>query len=254
MSTVLKFLAFGDSHVPRYFSLVVSSVNSLVGFRPDIVLLAGDIVDRGDVSGFEFVRSFLRSKYGSEVPILSVFGNEEYMDRQSIFRERYRDIIWLDDSCWVGNLSCCKLCVYGSRGSLEKLTPWQSRNASFLKDLYEKRIYLARENLLKLRRECDIVILLMHYSPTYLTLEGEPENIYKFLGHRGYEKIIYETKPDLVIHAHSHNSKKWFAKINSSYVINVSVPAVKSVIAGLIRRFSGEISLEIITSHERKIL
>ncbi len=251
MRDVFRFLSFGDSHVPRYFSLVVSSVNSLVGFRPDIVLLAGDIVDRGDIRGFDFVRSFLRGKYGADVPIISVFGNEEYMDRQDLFRERYKDIVWLDDSYWITDLDCCRVCVYGSRGSLERLTPWQSRNASFLKDLYEKRIYLARENLLKIRGSCDISILLMHYSPTYLTLEGEPENIYRYLGHRGYEKVILETKPDLVIHAHAHNSKKWFAKLDSSYILNVSVPAVKSVVAGFLRKSFNGLSLEIITSHGR---
>ncbi|MEM4484845.1 MAG: metallophosphoesterase [Sulfolobales archaeon] len=232
---VLRFLAFGDVHVPRYFPVFVSSVNSLVGFRPDIILLAGDIVDRGDVRGFDLVRRFLRSKYGS-TPIVSVFGNEEYTEMHDEFRKRYSDIIWLDDSSWYHDINGVRLCVFGSRGSLEKLTPWQSRSAPHLRDVYEWRIENAKSILSSLRASCYYLILLLHYAPTYLTLRGEPESIYKFLGHRGFERVIMETRPDLVLHAHSHGSRVLRARIGASNIFNVSIPAVGSVTAGIIRK------------------
>lgn len=244
-SSLIRFIAFSDVHVPRYLPLVVSSVNSLVGFRPDIVFLAGDIVDRGDVGSFESVRIFLRSKFG-DVVIVSVFGNEEYLDRQDVFRNRYRDVVWLDDSSLEISVNSVRLCVYGSRGSLERLTQWQSRNAPYLRELYEKRISMARENLSRLRGVCDVLVFLLHYAPTFLTTRGEPEAVQKFLGHRGYEKVILETGPDLVIHGHSHGSREPLARLGRSYILNVAVPAVGSVVAGVLRR-EASVSLEIVS-------
>lgn len=250
----LRFVALGDVHVPRYFPLVVSSVNSLIGFKPDIILLAGDIVDRGDVSGFDFVRSFLRAKY-PDTPIVSVFGNEEYSEREVEFVEKYRDVVWLDDSSWVFEAGTLRVCVCGSRGSLERLTPWQSKNAPYLRDVYEKRIVVLRECLLNLRSSCDLLILLMHYSPTYLTLRGEPESVYKYLAHRGFERVILETRPDLVVHAHSHNSKNTFVRLGASLIINVSVPALGSVFAGVVRKSNrdSDYDLEIIAPQNVKL-
>ncbi|NAZ14259.1 MAG: hypothetical protein GU359_09005 [Desulfurococcales archaeon] len=243
----IRFIAFSDVHMPRYFPLIVASINSLLSFRPDIILLAGDIVEQGDIEGYENIRFFLRKKYGDETPIISIYGNEEHVDKQDLFKTRYKDVIWLDDSFWQSMINGSRVCIYGSRGSLEKLTTWQQKNMPYLKEIYEKRIYIARENLMKLRSSCDLLIFLLHYTPTFITARGEPENILKYMGHRGYEKVITETRPDLVIHGHSHGSKELYTKLGFSHIINVAVPASQSVFAGILRKEENSASLELLS-------
>jgi Ca-activated chloride channel family protein len=50
----------------------------------------------------------------------------------------------------------------------------------------------------------DIIILLSHYSPTYLTLEGERPKAFPEMGSQAMESVLLERPPDLVIHAHAH--------------------------------------------------
>ncbi|MEM0333746.1 MAG: metallophosphoesterase, partial [Candidatus Aenigmatarchaeota archaeon] len=64
---------------------------------------------------------------------------------------------------------------------------------------------------------------------TYKTLTGENPLFYQNLGSLELEKIILETKPNLVIHGHSHKGTK-FAWIDSIPVFNVCFPLNKDLV------------------------
>jgi Icc-related predicted phosphoesterase len=53
-------------------------------------------------------------------------------------------------------------------------------------------------------KDCDLRIVLMHYSPTTTTLEGEPRAIWAFLGSDRLARPIAVHRPDLVLHGHAH--------------------------------------------------
>src|SRR5262249_19710963 len=50
----------------------------------------------------------------------------------------------------------------------------------------------------------DLKIVLVHYSPTTTTIEGEPRGIWAFLGSDRLAGPIAEQPPDLVLHGHAH--------------------------------------------------
>ena len=52
--------------------------------------------------------------------------------------------------------------------------------------------------------DCDHRIVLLHYSPTTTTLEGEPRVIWAFLGTDRLAPPIGEHRPDVVLHGHAH--------------------------------------------------
>jgi len=224
----IEILAISDVHSPRYLPLVISSLKSLLGYKPDLILFGGDMIDKGDVGALKPLRDFIASRF-SGAPIVAVFGNEEYVEKIPVLMGMYRDIAWLDDETWIGEIGGVRICVYGTRGSLEKPTNWQRRYMPNITEIFEKRIRIAMENLARLRRECNLVVLLMHYAPTTKTLKGEPESIYPYLCHRGYETVIAETRPHLVIHGHSHASTVHAAEIDGIHIYNVAIPAVKGV-------------------------
>ncbi|MDT7888465.1 MAG: metallophosphoesterase [Desulfurococcales archaeon] len=228
MVAYIEIMAVSDVHSPRYLPLFISSLKSLLNYKPDLVLFGGDMIDKGDVGSLKPIVDFLSSRF-PRTPIISVFGNEEYIEKAKILRDVYNSVNWLDDEYWEGEIAGIKICVYGTRGSLEKPTTWQKRNLPNIEEVFEKRVAMARENMARLRTTCNVLILLMHYAPTTKTLKGEPISTYPYLCHRGFERVISEVKPDLVIHGHAHASTIHTAEISGVPVYNVAIPAVKDV-------------------------
>lgn len=72
---------------------------------------------------------------------------------------------------------------------------------------------------------CAIQIVLLHYSPTRETLEGEPDGIWAFLGNDRLAAPILQHEPDLVLHGHAH-AGSFAGSIGSSPVYNVSIPVL----------------------------
>jgi Icc-related predicted phosphoesterase len=68
--------------------------------------------------------------------------------------------------------------------------------------------------------------VLLHYSPTVETLEGEPQGIWAFLGSDRLAAPIREHAPDLVLHGHAH-AGRFEGRIGDSPVYNVSVPVME---------------------------
>ncbi|MCD6428543.1 MAG: metallophosphoesterase [Desulfurococcales archaeon] len=225
---VVKICAVGDVHGRRYFSIFQASLRTLVGFKPDIFVFAGDMVDEGRVEDLEHIVSEVRSKFPG-VPIIAVFGNEEYHELEGTFIKQYPEIIWLNDSVSLIVIRDVKVGFVGTRGALEKLTFWQRRHKPELEIVYRKRPHIIKNLIIEVRRHADIVVLVTHYAPTMITVRGEPEKIYPYMGSREMEKVIREVKPDIVIHAHAHNARVTEAVVDSVKIYNVSLPARKGI-------------------------
>jgi Icc-related predicted phosphoesterase len=71
--------------------------------------------------------------------------------------------------------------------------------------------------------DCDVRIVLLHYSPTTTTLEGEPRGIWPFLGSDRLAGPIADHRPDLVLHGHAH-AGTFEGFIGRVPVYNVAIP------------------------------
>jgi len=225
---VVKICAVGDVHGKRYFSIFQAYLRTLVGFKPDIFVFAGDMVDEGRIDYLENVVNEVRSKC-PDIPIVAVFGNEEYHELEGAFMKQYPEVTWLNDSVSLVVIRDIRVGFVGTRGALEKLTFWQKRHKPELELTYKKRPLLIKNLINTVRKHADVVILVTHYAPTMVTVRGEPEKIYPYMGSREMEKVLREAKPDVVIHAHAHNAKITEAVIDSVKVYNVSLPARKGI-------------------------
>jgi Icc-related predicted phosphoesterase len=72
---------------------------------------------------------------------------------------------------------------------------------------------------------CPFRIALLHYSPVAETLEGEPHEIWTFLGSDRLAAPILEHRPDLVLHGHAHAGRLQ-SDLDGVPVYNVSVPVM----------------------------
>jgi Icc-related predicted phosphoesterase len=72
---------------------------------------------------------------------------------------------------------------------------------------------------------CDLRVVLLHYSPTADTLEGEPEGIHTFLGSDRLAIPIAQYRPDLVLHGHAH-AGTFEGCVGSVPVYNVAIHVI----------------------------
>ncbi|MFX0056126.1 MAG: metallophosphoesterase [Promethearchaeota archaeon] len=224
----MKILAVADVHSPRFHEefKIELSMHS----KPDIFLMAGDMINRGSADEIVRVLDTIEDTLGVDFPIIGCFGNEEYAEirkhlvglvegRMTFLDEQYSSV--KSDGKMIG--------IVGTQGSLDKATTWQRHNIPSIKRVFERRAARASTLLKGLMKKVDHTILLMHYSPCLETCEGEETKAFAWLGSRKFYSVVEKRQPDLVIHGHVHNASKHEAVIGRTLVRNVSLPAVGKI-------------------------
>jgi Icc-related predicted phosphoesterase len=211
--------ATGDIHSPIYYEDFLKALEELPP-NIDLFLIVGDMIDRGVIDEYEKIRNAFFGKVNC--PIIACFGNNEYQQYREEIKQRFREIRFLDDQAFVLEISGRLVGVVGSTGSLETPTKWQRAHIPNIERIYARRLEIVKMQLKKILH-ASYKILLIHYAPTYKTLEGENPRFYGSLGWNAYENVLLEMKPNLVLHGHSHRGKK-IAWIDTVPVLNVSFP------------------------------
>lgn len=231
MGITMLVCAMGDVHGGQHLNLIRQSGSKLAAC--DLVLIAGDLTESNDLETYSQVLGTLREMTDAE--IVAVFGNEEYDSSHPEYRERFR-IIFLEEEAKELRFDDLKVKVVGTTGSLDRPTWWQRTNIPDIWQKYKDRI--AKVDSLLDKGEADALVLLMHYAPTYATLEGEKPSSFPEMGSLAFEGLLLERRPDLVLHAHSHKGRgkatltkkqrsleDFGAKGSEVTVHNVSLPA-----------------------------
>ena len=224
---MINIAAVADIHYPKYANLFLEALKRIDFSKIDVMILAGDIIYKGNAKYIVNVHKAIR-KYWSG-PVISIFGNEEYDEVKDKITKLTSDFIWLDDEGKILKIKNIGICFIGSRGSIEKPTRWQSKNIPNILQIYKNRENKIKELISRYKSSGYYVILILHYAPTYSTLLGEKREIWPFLASRRLERIIVKLKPDLVIHAHVHNSKRNHVILEGIPIYNVSLPATNSI-------------------------
>lgn len=220
---MVKIAAVGDVHSPKRLSEFLKALKAIESIDVDLFLLVGDIIYKGEVLGLKPVIESITRRFSC--PVVGVFGNEEYDDVKDDILKASTKIVWLDDSSKTFEVDDVKISVVGSRGCLDKPTNWQSRNIPRIREIYNKRLDLISNLLREARRGSDLVVLTTHYPPTYKTLKGEPRMFWPQMACSKMEHIIVREKPDIVIHAHTHNSVVKEVEVGGVRIVNASLPA-----------------------------
>jgi Icc-related predicted phosphoesterase len=216
--------ATGDVNSPRYYSEFVSAMEQF-NVKPDLFLIVGDMIHRGDMNEWEKIHNVLFGKIFC--PIVACFGNNEFLGQREELKQKYRDIRFLDDQSIVLDIGKTSVGIFGTTGGLDTPTPWQKANVPNVERFFQTRYELTDKHLQ--RMIVDFKILLIHYAPTYKTLEGENPRFFSTMGSQIYENILTNRKPNLVLHGHSHRGSK-MAWINTVPVINASLPVNREIV------------------------
>ncbi len=220
----MQIIAFSDVHTPRYLPLLEKSLKALEGSTFEIIMMAGDLVDKSKVENFKILLETLE-KYVNYKHLVAVFGNEEYREYEEEFRKTYPQVKWLSDEYTVIGLHETCIAVVGSRGSLMKPTSWQRKHLEGIEEEYRRKPEVIRLLIKEAKRECPNVVYLSHYAPTWRTLIGESRKIWVYLGDPRIEKVLKEEGVRIAIHGHVHRGRVSFVHTSTLTIYNVALPA-----------------------------
>jgi Icc-related predicted phosphoesterase len=197
--------AIGDLHVMEDSVAPYRELFTEISGSADVLLLAGDLTNFGKTSEADILAEDLRA---CTIPVLGVLGNHDYECGQpdevcEILRSA--GMIVLDEQAHeidgVGFAG-----VKGFLGGFGRgeLAPF---GEPIVKAFADEALNEARklENQLRsLRTERSVAML--HYSPVVGTIEGEPREIFQYLGsQRLCEPIDRFDHVKAVVHGHAHH-------------------------------------------------
>jgi Icc-related predicted phosphoesterase len=171
--------------------------------KADVLVLCGDLTDYGLPEEAELVVQELRA---CTIPVICVLGNH---DHESGREGEVRSVLIaggvrvLDGESTeingVGFAGAKGFCGGFGRKTLE---PWGEKMIkSFVQEALDETLKL-ESALARLRMKHRVVLL--HYSPIQATVEGEPPEIFPFLGSSRLEDPINRYGCDVVFHGHAH--------------------------------------------------
>lgn len=210
----MRIAAVGDIHCPRFFSLFEKFLRKIE--KPDVFLLAGDIVNRGKASEYPVVVNAIDSAHG-QVPIVACFGNEdiELFQKHEINVLMDNRVVFLDDTTTSLSLNGSTLGILGVSIVSEKVKDMEA-----MQTIFEERIRRISEFLKELTEISEHTIFLTHYSPL---VERETKFSWWF------KEAVKTNRPSLIVHGHLHNSFKTRLMVESTPIYNVALPAVGSI-------------------------
>jgi len=222
----IRFAALGDIHCKKESSGSLRNLFSQAAESADALLLCGDLTDYGLP---EEARVLADELSAARIPIVAVLGNHDYESGHS---DQVRRILTeagvrvLDgEPCeihGVGIAGAKGFCGGFGRGSLG---PWgEVAIKQFVNEAIQEALKL-ESALAKLRTTQRIALL--HYSPIAATVQGEPVEIFPFLGSSRLEDPLLRYPVNAVLHGHAHRGCPEGRTANNIPVYNVAKPLLQ---------------------------
>jgi len=198
----LRVAAVGDIHFgPR--SEPIQGLLTHASQNADVLLLCGDITNRGLPEEAEALARELRSV---KLPVLGVLGNHDYeTDHAKEVSEILCDagVRMLDgDTTEIQGVGFAGVKGFGGGFGKRALAAFgEPSMKAFVRETLEEMLKLEAA-LARLKTETKVVLL--HYAPIQETVEGEPPDIFPFLGSSHLEEPLNRYEVTVAFHGHAH--------------------------------------------------
>jgi Icc-related predicted phosphoesterase len=192
----------------------------------DVLLLGGDLTDCGLPDEAVVLAHELS---GIKVPLVAVLGNHDYESgKPDEVRRILGDagVTMLDgDACEVGGVEVAGAKGFAGGFGRGTLGPW---GETIIKDFVREAVNeaLKLESALARMRTAQRVALL-HYAPVEATVEGEPREIFPFLGCGRLAEPLTRYRVAAVFHGHAHRGSPEGQVGRDTPVYNVSLPLLR---------------------------
>jgi Icc-related predicted phosphoesterase len=225
---LVRIAAIGDLHYgrasqPGSLQALFSQIND----SADVLAICGDITDYGLV---EEARAFVKELVPTvKIPVVAVLGNHDVeSNQQDEIAKILKDagVAVLDgETTEVHGIGFAGIKGFCGGFGRRALGPWGEEIIKrFVREAVDEALKL-ESALARLRN--DHLVVLVHYAPIQATVEGEPCDIYAFLGCSRLEEPITRFPVSAVFHGHAHHGAPEGRTRTNVPVYNVSASLMR---------------------------
>jgi Icc-related predicted phosphoesterase len=225
MSKTIRVAAAGDIHAgPGDEDRVREAFHRAAG-EADLILLAGDLTQHGQVDEVCVVADACRDL---DIPVVAVLGNHDWQsDRPGDLARALAaaGVVVLERTHTILPVNGVSVGVAGVKGFVGGFgQQWANFGEPLFRQAYAETTadVDGLEAGLRAIESCAVRIALLHYSPVEATLIGEPERLWLVLGADRLAGPIRDHRPQLVVHGHAHRGS-FEGEIDGVPVYNVAV-------------------------------
>jgi Icc-related predicted phosphoesterase len=226
---VIRLAAVGDLHCAKSSGGSFQPLFQAVVEAADVLILCGDLTDYGLADEARVLAHELAA--AAKVPTIAVLGNHDFESGQ---QDEVRSILcdagvtMLDgESTEVFGIGFAGIKGFAGGFGRGTLGAWgESSIKRFVQEALDEALKL-ESALARLRTPDRIAVL--HYAPIRATVEGEPPEIFPFLGCGRLEDPLNRYPVTAVVHGHAHNGHPEGKTAAGVPVYNVSLPLMRKV-------------------------
>jgi Icc-related predicted phosphoesterase len=230
LKDIVRVAAIGDLHYSRTASPgSLQPLFSQISESADILVLCGDLTDYGHP---EEARALVREMSSTvKIPSVAVLGNHDYeSNEQEEIRKIMEDsgVVILDgDTTEILGIGFAGIKGFAGGFGRRALGPWgETIIKQFVHEAVNEALKLETA-LARLRN--DRIIAVLHYAPVQDTVEGEPLEIYPFLGCSRLEEPLTRYPVTAVFHGHAHHGQPEGQTRTGAPVYNVSMTLMREL-------------------------
>jgi Icc-related predicted phosphoesterase len=225
---IVRVAALADIHCRSTAAGTLQPLFSQINASADVLLLGGDLTDRGLADEAHVLAKELAAAV--KIPIVAVLGNHDFEsglegEVSKILADA--GVCMLDgEACEIAGVGFAGVKGFGGGFGSRTLQAWGEGTVKvFVREAVEEALKL-ESALAKLRTEGRVVLL--HYAPVKDTVQGEPPEIYPFLGSSRLEEPLTRFAVSAVIHGHAHAGSPEGRALGNIPVYNVAMAVLGS--------------------------
>jgi Icc-related predicted phosphoesterase len=226
---VVRVAAVGDVHCKKTSQGELQPLFQQISDSADVLLLCGDLTDFGLPEEAQVLAKELTTSL--KIPSVAVFGNHDFESGQV---QEVQDILSeagvkvLDgDSYEVHGIGFAGVKGFAGGFGERALAPWGEESIKrFVHEAIDEALKLERA-VARLQTAQRLVVL--HYSPIQATVEGEPPEIFPFLGSSRLEEPLNRHPVTAIFHGHAHHGSPEGRTQRDAPVYNVALPLLRRV-------------------------
>lgn len=222
----IRIAAVGDVHCSKTNQGSLQPIFAAAAERADVLLLCGDLTDYGFP---EEARNLVAELAGVSIPILAVLGNHDY---ESGNAAEVKQILTgggvriLDgDGVEILGVGFAGVKGFGGGFGRRTLEPWgEDATKAFVHEAVSEALKL-ESALARLQTPQRVAVL--HYAPIEATVEGEPRELFPFLGSGRLEEPLNRYRVAAAFHGHAHRGSLEGVTSTGIPVYNVALPLLR---------------------------
>lgn len=227
--THLRVAAIGDIHASRHSQGAFQPLFTQITANADVLLLCGDFTDYGLPEEARMLARELSAAI--KIPVLAVLGNHDYeAGKHHEIREILTDVgvtVLDGEATEVHGVGFAGVKGFAGGFGRGALGPWGEHVIKqFVQEAVDEALKLetALARLRTLQR-----VAMLHYSPIRGTVEGEPPEIFPYLGSSRLEEPINRYRATVVFHGHAHRGTAEGRTSTGVPVYNVAMPLLSRI-------------------------